>query len=737
MSGRTETIVLETASCRLGFEAGTGRLVSFHPKAAPKQEFLACAPGQPAFVIQYLDPQRQYRQLDSLAAGETRIACADSAAGKTLTMSFGRVGGVDLDVTITVRAAKTEPLSRWNLALRNGAGLEIVSVEFPFVVASYQPAGKPSGEAVLLPRFAGSLVKNPRPDMLGPDHPRAWRLAPENGTTCHYPGSVFAQFLAYYNDQAGVYLACEDAAANVKLINAVHRDDGLRLGIAHVGDWPVSGQRTLEYDVVLGAFTGDWHAAAEIYRRWALRQKWATPLHRRQDIPAWLLDSPVHITLRMQGELDAGPVFPVKEFLPYEKTIPLLERIARRVQAPLAVILMSWERGGPWVYPDCFPPVGGDESITRFTTLARRRDWHVGSFCNGTRWVVGHFWNRYDGWEHFRRHEGEKSVCRLPDGQSWQERWDQDWRPSFACCMGAEKTRQIAADFVKRLIGWGMESVQFFDQNINAATFPCFATDHGHPATPGKWLVGALEQTVELFHQVARDAGQGGVIQSVEMPCNEHCLPLFQQCDVRVTPPNDFQGNFVPVYHYLYHECIILHGMMSYGFEPYALPMRNAYNLVLGEILGAVMTGDGELLNKETWNWACWEPKVGSNDDALEMLRTGTALRRGPGRGFLVYGRMLAPATVGGIERVDLGKERKIDAVFHAAWQAPDGRTAVVLANWTTKTRKVILRDARLGKSVTVHVSGRALKSREMAVKGARLTLTLPPLSCVLIESKV
>ena len=70
----------------------------------------------------------------------------------------------------------------------------------------------------------------------------------------------------------------------------------------------------------------------------------------------------------------------ISEFLPYEKCIPLLEGVAKRVEAPLSVVLMAWERGGPWVSPDCFPPVGGDESITRFCAMARQRGWSVGSF---------------------------------------------------------------------------------------------------------------------------------------------------------------------------------------------------------------------------------------------------------------------------------------------------------------------------------------------------------------------
>lgn len=106
-----------------------------------------------------------------------------------------------------------------------------------FVVLAYEPGGAPNGEAILLPRgHGGWLLKDPRPEMLGPDHPRAWRMAPPHHAHEHYPGVIFAQLMAYYNRCAGVYLACEDAEGHVKLLKALHRDPGIRLGVAHVGE---------------------------------------------------------------------------------------------------------------------------------------------------------------------------------------------------------------------------------------------------------------------------------------------------------------------------------------------------------------------------------------------------------------------------------------------------------------------------------------------------------------------
>jgi len=281
-----------------------------------------------------------------------------------------------------------------------------------------------------------------------------------------------------------------------------------------------------------------------------------------------------------------------------------------------------------------------------------------------------------------------------------------------------------------------MESIQFFDQNCNAATFPCFGEGHGHPPIPGRWMAQAMEETVEQFRQAVREAGEDAVIQSTENPCNEFCLPLFHQSDVRVSPPTSGLASFVPVYHYLYHECMILHGMMSTGAEPYALSIRNAYNGVWGEIPGAVLTGDGSLLNRETFNWAEWEPKVGSNDDALAMMRAVTLMRRGEGRPFLVYGRMQRPAQVLGVEVLEWehdGRRHAVPAVAHAAWESPEGRHGVVLANWTTEPREVTVVDQRLGERVSIHIAAAEGATTEAAADDGGVPVAMPALSCVLV----
>ncbi len=742
-------LVLGNSNHQLKFDAGSGRLLSFE---ANGQQFITTTADDPVFVVQYLDDHDEFQQVDSRQGKSVRVHL-DGAPGGTksvLTAEFSGVGGFNLDAALSVRQSSEEVASSWSIAIHNRAGLRITDVQFPFVVVRYDLGGEAGSEQLLIPSVAGRLLHAPQPQDLEPDNPHAWQFRPESGDATHYPGLPFAQFLAYWNDQGGIFISCEDSAGTVKLIKPVHRKQGIRLGIAHVGDWPVQGKRQLEYDVVLRSFNGDWYAAAEIYRDWSLRQHWArTPLHQRNDIPKWLFDSPPHIIVRIQGQLDLGPAEPNPEFLPYRKIIPLLESVSQSVKSPVVPVIMSWERPGPWIYPDCFPPAGGEESIREFTRLAREKGWHIGTFCNGTRWVVGHFWSGYDGRKYFREHNGERMVCRTHSQQMWPEGWDQAWRPSYPACIAVPGTREIALKFMNTLLDYGLDWVQFFDQNIGAATFPCYSKQHGHLPMPGKWMTSGMRVMLDSFHQVAAELRRNAnrdLVLSVEQAPNEFFMPHFGICDIRVVPPGHYGPpgsgaglrDFVPLYHFLYHEFILMQGGFGFGPEPYHLPIRNAYNLAIGQIPGAVLTGEGKLLNQDTINWAPWQPQVGSNEDALELLRTATALRQGRAKEFLVFGRMLRPANAGGIKTMKWEHNRElheIPAVFHSAWQSPDGKFACVSANWTTEPQEFDLKHERLSARGTEAISSREMQVRDRQITDSSVRILLPPLSCALIES--
>src|SRR5262249_31934543 len=151
-------------------------------------------------------------------------------------------------------------------------------------------------------------------------------------------------------------------------------------------------------------------------------------------------------------------------------------------------------------------------------------------------WVIEHYWSGYDGREFFETHHGADSVSRTHTGEPWKEFWDATWRPSYAGCLGTALTRETADHFLRTVIDeYGLDWVQFLDQNVGCATFPCFAEDHEHPPAPGKWMTEKMHALIDIFNtraMSARNDNSGrSIVFSVEGPPNEYFMPHFQICD--------------------------------------------------------------------------------------------------------------------------------------------------------------------------------------------------------------
>jgi hypothetical protein len=724
---------LETKHYSLTIDDRTGALRSL--QSAVQQDMELLGPLQtdlPLFLVQYLDEERHFHEVSSDHARRCAIERADGADGVQVRLTYTNVGGLDLDANVSIRCPHNDQLSFWSLSLTQRAPLLVTSIQFPLVVVPYHREDH-GATNLLVPSHVGELYRKPQPEELQPDYPDTWRFVEDFGHAGHYPGTTFAQFLACYDDRQGVYLGCHDATGQVKIIKPVHRENSIRLGIAHVLGRDQQGEHHLGYEVALGPFSGDWYDAADIYRRWYEREANAQPrLSERRDVPSWLLDSPLHVILRIQGELDAGPAAPHPEFVPYENALPLLDRLAQQVDAPLTPVIMSWERPGPWVYPDSFPVAGGDHALEAFTAAARTRGWHIGTYCNGTRWVVGHKWTGYDGDAYYRARNGEGSVCRLPDGAPWRESWDRLWRPSYMSCMAAPQTQDIAEAYVQQLLDLGLDWIQFLDQNVGAATFPCYGREHGHPSAPGPWMRDAMNALLARLEGRAAAAGRE-IVFSVEDAPNDHFRPHFHICDIRPNP----NGRSVPLYQYLFHEYILTQGAFALGPDPYWMQIKTAYSVVLGDLLTAIMGPGGRLLAWCGRPWARWDTPAGDREGILALLRRATALRRQIGRDYLVFGRLLRPAALENIRPVTWTCEDRITtmpAVMHARWRAPDGRIAVALANWTRDEQMVQFAAASRTHRYRYHVQDDGVRTTTYSGMET-LLLPLPPLSVALLET--
>lgn len=703
------------------FDRKTGQIVSYIKN---NRELLENTPEDPVFRIEFLD-KGQFVYLDSTQANEICYSAQGGSHCWTYCFAEG--------LRVLSYVGMEDGALHFRLALENGPQHKICQIQYPWIIVPYGGEGH-----VLQPYNIGYLFDDPQPQDFKPDSPRTWQFEERNGTFNHYTGRTFAQFMAYYGgDGSGLVVMAQDSEGYVKQIMPVAAKTGVRLGFSHVGDW--SGNRRLEYDICLRDFQGDWYDGAQVYRAWSDRQPWARPLYKRQDLPKWMTDSPTFLMIRLQGALDAGPATVNQGFLPYERLSRKIARFNEQAPGPVLPVLMAWEKGGPWVYPDCFPPVGGAREMELFAREQNGRGNHAGTYSNGTRWVMAHDWNGYDGTKYFEEQHGEETVCMTKDGTPWKQDWDQEWRPSYTGCMNVERTQEIAVDYIKTMIENGIDWIQFLDQNNGCSVFPCFSEKHGHENMPGRWMTQSLEKLfgkmAELKEQVYGESGRE-IVYSVEGPSCEYFIPCLDICDSRVNPrgnPN-IEANQVPLYQFLYHDYILLNGGFGYGPEPYHLEIKNALNLVTGQIPGAVLMDDGALQNRDTDNWAPWDAQPGSQAAAIGMLNTVNTMRRCVASDWLVYGKMQRPAELLETEMVQwrYGKRyNELPAVFHSVWSAPDGRTAAVLANWTGKEQWVKIADARIDRGTITAVCGRDTWQCEEQERTC-----VPALGAVLIEQE-
>src|SRR5205085_5293767 len=259
---------VRTAQYMLSIDDRTGALQSLRGVQAPSQELVSPLHATlPLFTIQYLDEGRQFHQKSSAHAQRCEMHRGDGPEETQLRIWYSRIGAHDIDVEVAVRCPHDEAFSYWSLSLSQRTPLVITAIHFPFVVVPYRYEG--SGPTnILVPSNQGERYRQPRPEQLEPDYPDVWQFTEDNAHFIHYPGTTFVQFLAYYNEQHGIYLGCHDPDGRIKIIKPVAHQRGVRLGVAHVGGWDQPGEHRLGYEVALGVFSGDWYDAADIYRRW-------------------------------------------------------------------------------------------------------------------------------------------------------------------------------------------------------------------------------------------------------------------------------------------------------------------------------------------------------------------------------------------------------------------------------------------------------------------------------------
>ena len=625
--------------------------------------------------------------------GEAVEYTSDSAKKIELTESINCMkatfsGFENYELTFNVEAVFADRIE-WHLSFENDTGRCVEWVNFPLIAVPNDLVRTGGSGRLLINSNEGLIIE----DMALKEKVFPYRelCYPSRGLGAMFPAVVQSQFMAYYDDRAGLYFAAEDPERSIKGIDYRTDGNGIRLQFKlYPGIESAVTEYEIPFAVVMAFFTGDWHSAAELYRTWFENNlpEGLEKLGHGENMPEWYSDSPLIVTYPVQGIHDMDEPKPNRLF-PYDKALPILDGIAEETNSRVMALLMHWEGTAPWAPPYVWPPLGGEKLLHEFADRLHERRFLLGVYCSGVGYTIHSNLNDYGNAERYEKEGLKRFMCAPPDGSDPVSNICQGQRKSYDMCVSQNFTLNTLTDEAAKITTSDLDYIQILDQNHGGTPYFCFSDKHGHPPVPGKWMVEDMRKLLSSLKKAVGDK----VLLGCESAASEAYIPHLKLSDNRFNI-NYHCGRPVPLYGYIYHE--YLHNfsgnsVASLDFidikkSPDCHRMRVAYSFLAGDLITLVINQDGEIV----WSWGERDFSVlPPREPMMQFVKSATAYRRGIGKKYLVFGRMIKPCRVSSqcvpMYKVNFDYSTEYPAVLTTAWTAEDGTKAQFLANYLAK----------------------------------------------------
>lgn len=735
-------LVLETSALRLELQQTPHLHLRQLLHKRSGQSLTGVATPRSLYALTLLAADGAAQQVTAERAASTTAQVVATAAGKELRIRQSGWPDLNLAVEMTILAPVDDPLLRCSIRVENGTGRKLQTVRFPqFNVGDLTAGGD---DFLVLPALAGSLVEKPA---------QAWRTG--QSVSLSYPGNLSAQFLAYQNRTAGVYLAGSDAAGHPMSLAAIKLAGGLQLwhDYTPVADAanraPAGGSDKVwasPYPVMLGVTQGSWCDTADLYKRWAVQQPWcARRLAQRDDIPAWWKAGPAVHTCEVRT-YDAqrscnGSYYP--------KLVEHIRRFSQKIDGPVVAMLAGWENHRRWTAGDYFPLFDAAVALPAIAQL-NREGFRPFVFLSGLFYTY--------------RNAG-RDVGEMPDAQQYRAAYviDQktkqprefvlnesnpngEWkRHSYAFCAASPATTTFFGGVIDQLHAAGIDVVQM-DQTTSGGASECYATDHGHPPGVGRYQSTAFWKLLADLRAHGKNLSKDFVLFHEEP--HEQLMPYLDGFHVREYKEKSWYRGMpgavgIPLFDYLYHEYAIGYGGDSASLSATKNLMNvrsHAVNLVTGRTPGASI-------------WSSHDAMDTAHADQIAVLRAHSRLLKTRAGEFLMLGTMLHPLELNvpklpldvPVRRGDKWVKEPLPtpAILTSSWLLPPGRIGHLFVNIDEKPQplKVAL-DARNAPAAaaytgTIYRSTGDGEFRPLGQKTALpqdLTLDLQPQEVVFVE---
>jgi hypothetical protein len=695
----------------------------------------------PLFSIRLRDASQKGKphDINALEAKSCKIEVKD----ELITLSYSAFDSADLKVVVTVKVSKDSPFMKWNLSVDNNTPYTLDHIDFPNVVVPNDLIATGGTGRIFWPAQEGCLIEDIRirEDSWAKFVPIEY---PSMGWGGLYPSSVQMQYMAYYNDKGGLYLAAHDEQCNPKGIEyRRYSAKGIKMDFRLLVPGAGKGVYKMPYDMVMGVFDGDWYDASAIYRDWRESSRIAVPLKIKdnKNLPKWYFESPVIITYPVRGHVDLGDMTP-NELFPYTNALKIIHKYNEAFRSKVMALLMHWEGTAPWAPPYVWPPFGGEKEYLSFVKGLHDKGNLAGLYASGIGYTLkSNTDTSYNMYKEYKEKHLEKVMKVAPDGSLATNgvcAGPHSQRIGYDMCPANSFVKDVVLDQISKIVKSKTDYIQYFDQNLGGGCYTCYGTSHGHPYGSGTWQNDAMHSIFKGFQPILEDAGYKPLV-GCEAAASEANLQYLLFNDARATI-NLRYGTPVPAYAFVNHEYVNNFMGNQNGVSstidiekcPMNLLQRLAYSFCAGDMLTVILRGNGDMI----WDWGTkWETDIPDQDQIIRLVRNLNSWRTGIGKDFLVTGRMLKPLPFDGATNLPMiTKPAHLDinfpSVFTSNWQFGNDRKAQFFVNYLPKEQEIAINTSTL-KDVKVYKSPSGTQAEDCGDKELRIKIS--PLSAIMV----
>jgi len=510
-------------------------------------EDLRCAPEK---IMQISGPELQF-----INAGEFNTITAAIKDDKKIDLNFSDHTSRPVAVTVSVREDEVG-LMRLSISINNSTDGIVKNINFLRLLISKGIAkGKDLNDKLIAPSFSGSILI---------DEP--WKKT--KSISGLYPYLMELQFIAYYNDVAGLYMATYDGDGHYKKMSIILEEgEDIQMNIEHYQPELPGNDVTLSYETILGTFNGDWYTAADIYKKWAITQQWcAKTINERDDLPKYLTEGAAILAVPFLHEM---PQYKLYSYDYIEKFPQIAEEYRQRTNMPhIGFVPMGWENKGAWAGINYFPALPSNEiwrSVNK--KLCSQGDFTF-MLPSGYKWVIKRQATELMGPEinDTADFEAKKAMTiHTQEGKPWIHDGYDDTSYyggiTAKLCHSSSDAKDVMRKIYKDIAELGVSIIQFDQEHGGAQDIPCYNPTHGHK--PGYtnefcWDFSGLCQSI-CNDGKAINPNFGLSIEGCGEQCIQNMATMWgRQCSEVDESMSGVQS--IAMFSYIYHEFLPIIG---------------------------------------------------------------------------------------------------------------------------------------------------------------------------------